>query len=301
MPNPEPVVRRAYAKVNLALAVGPAIAPARAGAGYHPIASWLHAIDLFDDVAARRLPEGAASRHRVAWAADAPRPSPIDWPIEKDLAVRAHRALEAAAGQELPVELTVTKRVPVGGGFGGGSSDAAATLVLLDELFGLGLGRERLAAIGLKLGSDVPFFVDDAPPRPAVVAGLGERVERQRRVEGEVVLVLALFGCATGAVYRAFDERAGAELREAPVKSLAAGGRIESGALFNDLAWAAERAEPRLGELRRRAEAVAGGPVQMTGSGSALFIPVAPGSGAAVEAKLRAKLADVGVVRTRLV
>lgn len=301
VPNPEPVVGRAYAKVNLALAVGPPIPAGRPGAGYHPIASWMHAIDLFDEVTARRLPDGAASVYRVAWAAGAPRPSPIDWPVERDLGARAHRALEDAAGRPLPVELTATKRIPVGGGLGGGSSDAGAALILLDALFGLGLGRERLGAIGLSLGSDVPYFVDGAPPRPALVTGLGERIERTRQAVAELVLLLPAFGCATGPVYRDFDASPPTRLREAPVRALAATARVADAALFNDLSSAAERVEPRLAELRRRAHAAAGVPVHMTGSGSTLFVPVSPGAGAALEAKLKRELADVGVVRTRLV
>lgn len=298
--------RRAYAKVNLALAVGPAIPAGEPGAGYHPIASWMHAIDLFDEVTAERLPGGSASRHVTAWAPDAPRPTPIDWPGARDLVARAHGALESAAGHALPAALTLTKRVPVAGGLGGGSSDAAATLALLNDLFALGLGRDRLAAIGHGLGSDVPFFLDDGsgPPRSALVSGLGDRVERAARADAELLLLLPPFGCATGAVYAAFDALRGGvgfDARAEEARRLVRAGSLRGAGLFNDLLPAAERVEPRLGEVRRRAEAIAGAPVRLSGSGSTLFLAATEGSGPGLAAKLRAELADVQVARARLV
>ncbi len=291
--------RRAYAKVNLALAVGPPIPAGRPNAGYHPIASWMHSIDLYDEVAVRRLGDDGASRFRVEWAADAPRRSPIDWPAEKDLAFLAHAALERAAGRTLPVELTVRKRIPAGGGLGGGSSDAAATLVLIDEVFGLGLGAARLREIGLTLGSDVGFFVDPphSPARPAFVGGLGDEVERVPAARGSLLLVIPPLGCETGAVYRAYDGAPAASFRVDEVRALARAAALDGLRFFNDLSAAAERVEPRLGELRRRAERVTGGPVRMSGSGSTLFVP----DGAGVETNLRRELADVVVVRARLV
>src|SRR5215831_1553762 len=120
---------RAYAKVNLCLSVG---APVTEGpkAGFHPIASWMQAIDLYDEVTIRRLPAGAKeSEYTVRWADDAPCQTPIDWPLEKDLGVRAHRALEAPTGPGFAVSIDIAKRIPVGGGLGGGSSDAAAVLL----------------------------------------------------------------------------------------------------------------------------------------------------------------------------
>jgi 4-diphosphocytidyl-2-C-methyl-D-erythritol kinase len=298
-PTPD-AVSRAYAKVNLALAVAPPIPAARPNAGYHPIASWMHSIDLYDDVAVRRLRGiGDPSRFGVEWAADAPRRSPIDWSAEKDLSFRAHAAVERAAGRTLPVELIVTKRIPVGGGLGGGSSDAAATLVLIDELFGLGLGQARLREIGLGLGSDVGFFVDPphSPARPAFVSGLGDRVERVPAARGSLLLVVPPLGCETRAVYRAYDGAPAASFRADEVRAMAHAAALNASPLFNDLSGAAERVEPRLGELRRRAERASGHPVRMSGSGSTLFVPDEPG----LEANLRRELADVVVVRTGLV
>lgn len=269
---------RAHAKINLALAVGPA-APPR---GYHPIASWFACVGLHDEVELTAIGEGRPSEWRIEWAADAPRPTPIDWPIEKDLAVRAHRALESAAGRALPVRGVVRKRVPVGAGLGGGSADCAAAMMAMDQLFGLGLGAARLRELCVPLGSDIAFFIDeecgpDRPARPALVAGFGERIERLGRVQREqshLVLFLPSFGCPTGPVYQAFDRLPARPLREDEVRALAAGLIVDPARLFNDLAAPAAMVEPRLGDALATLRAGLGGlgaHVHVTGSGSAMF------------------------------
>ena len=94
-------------------------------------------------------------------------------PEEANLVVRAARRLQAATGCRLGVDLRLDKRLPQGGGLGGGSSDAATTLVALNRLWGTGLGEDELAALGLALGADVPVFVRG---RAAWGEGVGERL-----------------------------------------------------------------------------------------------------------------------------
>lgn len=265
------ITRRAYAKINLALSVGGALPPGtrRAGrdvSGYHPIASWMAPIELWDEV---RVTRGGGGASEVLWAGNAVRASPIDWELGRDLAVRAIRALESAAGIGEELCVRVEKRIPVGGGLGGGSSDAAAALLAGNALLDEPLAAERLAAIALSLGSDVAFFLDDCPPRPALVSGLGERVERIARVPGELLLIVPGFGCPTGAVYRAFDAGPPAKLNEARVRGLIEAGTVDPASLFNDLAGAACVVEPRLAAIL--AVLVPLGPVHVTGSGSCLF------------------------------
>lgn len=294
-------LRHAYAKVNLALSVGPPLPEGRPGAGMHPIASWMHAIDLFDEVEVR--PEGPPGLE-VAWAPDAPRPTPLDWPPEKDLAWRAMGLLEREAGRTLGAAVRVLKRIPVGGGLGGGSSDAAAALMLGNEAFGLGLTTEHLAALARELGSDVAFFFDggDGPPRPAVVAGLGDRIARLEPVRGAVVLIVPPFGCPTGAVYRAYDALGPRPLREGEIAHLAAAGRIDAGLLFNDLIKAAEQVQPELAVLRESLRRAGAGAVCMSGSGSTLFVPVSSAyEAAAVEHRLRPATPDAAILGVRLV
>lgn len=287
---------RAPAKINLALTV----APPRQADGLHPICSWFVPVDLADDLVVERLAPGRPSRYDITWAADAPRPTPIDWTIEKDLAVRAHRLLETEVGRALPVSLRLAKRIPVGGGLGGGSSDAAAMLRALVSLFEAPIAAERLRALALRLGSDVPFFLQN-PPSPAIVEGVGESITPTPRVEGRVVLIVPPFGCATGAVYKAFDARPPGPFRAADVHRMATSGRIDGAPLFNDLAPAAEAVEPRLAEARQRAEAAIAGRIHLTGSGSTLFVPC---GGAAEQTRLverlRAALPLIPLVVARL-
>lgn len=272
MSRPEPITLPAHAKLNLALTVGAPI-PDGPRAGHHPIASWMIAIDLADRVTLTPLPRGTPARVRVIMEDGAP----VAWPIETDLAFRAHRALEEVAGP-LPVEIRVVKSIPAGGGLGGGSSDGAAVLRGLVRLFGLRIDHDRLVSIAHGLGSDLPFFLDpavrtpDAPPRPALVTGLGERIERlpTRRFERPILLIAPPFDCPTGEVYRAFDENP-RPFRPEAVERLAREEGFDPAALFNDLAPAARKVRPGLGIMRDALALGLGRPVHVSGSGSTLF------------------------------
>lgn len=279
------VVRRAPAKVNLALSVGSAEPREVNGvpnprAGWHRIASWMVCVDLCDVVTVK--PTGHASTYDIRWATDAPKPTPIDWPVPSDLAVRAHRALERTAGRELGVHLTLEKRIPVGGGLGGGSSDAAMTLLAIREAFELEITDQKLMELGATLGSDVPFFISPNH-QSGVIHGFGERVERTpRRSGGEhaALLIIPPFGCATPEVYRAFDRlhAPGASPRvpeDDRVRTLAHG-PVDPALWFNDLEEAANAVEPRLAEFRLLAERAFGVRVMLTGSGSTLIALIEP-------------------------
>ncbi len=111
---PETLVSQAPAKLNLALSVGP---PAEDG--MHPICTWMVAIDLCDELTVTRLEADRLSCYAIIWHEDAKRRSDIDWPITRDLAVRAHLALEQHTNSRLPVQLKLQKRIPVGAGLGG--------------------------------------------------------------------------------------------------------------------------------------------------------------------------------------
>jgi 4-diphosphocytidyl-2-C-methyl-D-erythritol kinase len=269
---------RAYAKVNLALSVAPPEPAGSPKSGWHRIASWFHAVDLHDELHIRELRTGEPSMVRVLWAPDAPQPSPIDWPIESDLASRAIRALESHLGRPLSLDITLLKRIPVGGGLGGGSSDAAAALLAVLSFCNVSIDTDALGRIASSLGSDVPYFLSQpspaAPPRPALVQGFGESITRlgPPAHPTPITLVFPPFGCNTREVYARFDATLspGHALRD--VAHLASS-PLEPAALFNDLYPAANdvsggKLEPLAEALRAAARA----PVLMSGSGSTLIV-----------------------------
>ncbi len=180
-------------------------------------------------------------------------------------------------------------------------------LLGLRDLFALSIPDEGLVSCAHALGTDIPFFVDPVawragrPPRPAVVSGLGDRIDRVGRLSGSLTLFVPPFGCETGAVYRAFDTdptRSCDVSRVLRIVGEGVGrGAADSGELFNDLAGPAERSEPRLGRTRRALRDALGVPVHVSGSGSTLFC-IDPDTGDAP-----APIPDgfgVRIVRTRL-
>lgn len=273
------VERRAWAKINLCLSVASPEPPDSPRPGWHRIASWFGAIDLYDTLVLTSLPTGRETFLERLWAPDAPRATPIDWPAERDLALRALRLLEGHAGRPLPTHLRIEKRIPVGGGLGGGSSDAAATLLAANELHRLGLSSDDLRRLGAQLGADVPFFLDDHdPPRPALVTSFGERVERVDPVGGVIELAVPAFSCPTPEVYAALDrarpEPAVAD--EARVRRVIEQARrhgLHQADLFNDLAEPACMVRPGLARLLEGLRARGWRRALVTGSGACVFWP----------------------------
>ena len=259
------VTRRAPAKINLALAVG----PRDETTGLHPICSWFAAIDLVDELTVTRLESDRLSRYAILWHEEALVTTPIDWSITKDLAVRAHRRLEEETMQSLPVQLKLQKRIPVGGGLGGGSSDAAAMLLATRELFELEVHNETLARIALELGSDVPFFLHGSS---AIVEGIGDEVHEATAPGGAIVLIVPEVTCSTADVYREFDCLPTPALDAQRIIELTQRKSIDPEALFNDLSQPALRVAPELAEIRKLAATISGECVHITGSGSAMFI-----------------------------
>jgi 4-diphosphocytidyl-2-C-methyl-D-erythritol kinase len=148
----------APAKLNLMLQI-----VGRRADGYHELQTVFQIIDLHDTVYLTALDHAAIER-----------PSgPDSVAAEDDLTVRAARKLQATVGTAQGARIEVHKRIPMGGGLGGGSSDAAAVLVGLNELWRGGLSVDELAALGLELGADVPVFVRGSS---AWAEGLGERL-----------------------------------------------------------------------------------------------------------------------------
>jgi 4-diphosphocytidyl-2-C-methyl-D-erythritol kinase len=148
----------APAKLNLFLHV-----TGRRADGYHELQTLYQLIDLTDTISISVRPDGEIERAL----------GPSDIEPETDLTVRAARALKSATGAREGATIRVRKRIPQGAGLGGGSSDAATTLLALNELWGCRLPLEELSRLGLALGADVPVFIKGSS---AWAEGVGERL-----------------------------------------------------------------------------------------------------------------------------
>ncbi|MFI4860451.1 MAG: 4-(cytidine 5'-diphospho)-2-C-methyl-D-erythritol kinase [Phycisphaerales bacterium JB063] len=267
------------AKINFALSVGPPRED-----GMHPIASWMVPIDLCDTLTLRRATQaGEPDTFDIAFAADAPAPQPIDWPLTSDLAYRAFDALERVANRELPVHTTLEKRIPAGAGLGGGSADAAGMIVGLNALFGLKMKGPAMMEVASSLGSDVMFqLAARQTTGGAIVTGTGEQIELlPTQPPTTLLLVLPPFGCSTPEVYRAFDTTLDPDSPEpADPRRVGQLARATAGPhmrCFNDLAKAACVVQPGLHQVLDQLSALGLSPY-ITGSGSAVFCVLDPGS-----------------------
>lgn len=245
MTTPTRLVLPAPGKLNLFLHV-----TGRRADGYHLLESVFVPISLADTVALSRRDDG------VVALVDAPH----GLTTESDLACRAARALQAATDCRFGVDIRLHKRIPQGGGLGGGSSDAATTLLGLNWLWQLALPRADLLALALPLGADVPFFVHG---QAALASGIGERLLTVNLPSRWVVVAFPGVGVATGPVFSATDLCRTTPSIKRPVFTLSHG--------RNDLQPVAERIEPRVAALRA-AFALAGyAEARMTGSGACVF------------------------------
>ena len=150
---------RSPAKLNLFLHI-----VGRRSDGYHLLQSVFQLIDWCDTLSLKQIPENEVRRI-----------NPIPGvPPESDLVVRAAQLLKEFCQIERGVEIDLKKEIPMGAGLGGGSSDAASTLIGLNALWNLQLSKDTLAHLGLKLGADVPFFIFG---KNAFVEGVGEQIQ----------------------------------------------------------------------------------------------------------------------------
>lgn len=255
------MTRAAPAKINLGLHV-----LRRRADGFHDVATVLVRIPWND-----RLTVSDDDADAFTFTCSDPA-LPTD---ARNLCVRAADALRAEAGRPLPgVHLHLDKHIPYGAGLGGGSSDAAATLELLDARWGLGLSRERLHALAAALGSDVPFFLG-APA--ALATGRGEVLEPLRDADGEpyrlpfpVVVVAPHVEVATAEAYRLVTPRAeGRPDLAALVRSNDLGRWAE--ALRNDFQAPVEAAHPAIHFAREALLDAGAAYASLSGSGGAVF------------------------------
>jgi 4-diphosphocytidyl-2-C-methyl-D-erythritol kinase len=252
------VERRAHAKINLFLRVGPLRAD-----GYHEVETLVAPISLHDTV--RVAPAEALGVEVTGPAARAG-----DVPVGGlNLAIVAALALgDACAGSGAAIR--IEKRIPAAAGLGGGSADAAATLHALNELWGCGLDVATLATVAERIGSDVPALVLGGP---VLASGRGERVAPVEVGTTWWVVLHHADGVRSPDAYRWFDEDGGVAGPD-PGALLAAARAGDAAALapllFNDLEAPVVRRHPAIGEGLERLRAAGALAARMSGSGSSV-------------------------------
>ena len=262
----------APAKLNLFLHI-----TGRRPDGYHLLQSVFVLIDWADTLHFEHRPGGRLSRE------DLTVPLPAD-----DLVLRAARALQQATGCTEGAHIRVAKQVPAQAGMGGGSSDAASTLLALNRLWNLGLGPDALCALGLALGADVPFFLRG---HNAWVEGVGEQITALPATlplpTGKLLVVMPAAGLETARIFSAPDLRR--DHFPATITGFAADPQAFLTNACNDLQPVAQRLCPEVTQALDWLASL-GLAGRMTGSGSAVFawtppdfcVPKAPDAGSNV-------------------
>jgi len=259
----------APAKINLFLHI-----LGRRDDGYHEIQSVFAPVDLCDTLDFALREDG-----RIVREGD------LTGPPDADLAVRAARALQpralggarAGSARAVPgVTIGVQKRIPVGAGLGGGSSDAATTLIALNRLWGLRLAREDLAELARQIGADVPFFLGDGP---AFVEGVGERCTALRLPLAWYVIAYPQVHVSTAEIFS--DPKLTRDTKRTTIAGFSTALSGSNRHLFgaNDLEPVVRSRFPPVDEALRMLECY--GPARMSGSGSAVYCPL----GSAAEAQ----------------
>lgn len=271
------ITMEAPAKINLYLEVGPARPD-----GYHPVRTILQTVALCDLVEVEVTDGGEGLRLEVE--GDAP-------PGEDNLCLRAAAAFLAATGMRMGVSVRLLKRIPQAAGLGGGSSDAAAVLRVLNFIAGEAMSKEELLSAASTLGMDVPFFLVGGT---VLGEGRGERVTPLTQAPPlPVLLVNPGAGLATGEVYRRFDLCSGggppAQGSGDLVDALSRGdvGAIAP-LLHNSLQRAACELMPEIAALLEKAAGAGAAATLVSGSGPTVFLLAADDEQAAyLEAEMK--------------
>lgn len=255
----------AQAKVNLALFVGRPDAT-----GYHEIRTLFQRIDLADDIVIR---VGGATRSLDCAGPHLPAAGLGD--PTANLAYRAAAAYAERASWVTGFAIELTKHIPVGGGLGGGSADAGATLRALEALAPTPLGAAVVRDIAARLGADVAFLASDAVT--AVGTGRGDLLRAVPPLAPrQLLLLVPPFGIPTAHAYRWLDEDDAGTLATAPELDLTAHDAAERWTMLtavshNDFERVVERRHPMLADLRRRLSDAGAAVARLSGSGSTVF------------------------------
>jgi 4-diphosphocytidyl-2-C-methyl-D-erythritol kinase len=250
---------RTFAKVNYALDV----LGLRAD-GYHEVSTVMQSISLADEV---------ELRYRSGGFDLSLEPEEVEiGPQDRNTTYLAWKALQRLTGKQLPVKVTLRKKIPAGAGLGGGSANAAAVLVGLNELFGLGLRLDELRGIGAGIGADVPFCISGGT---ALGEGVGEILTPLPAPPAHLLVVAKpLRSADTAGIYRAYDEAKTESTNSVkPVASALRAGSLPTLAAVvgNDLAPVTRDIIPEVAELEQSLLASGALGASMSGSGPAVY------------------------------
>jgi len=258
---------KSHAKINLGLYI-----TGKRSNGYHELCSVFLPIELHDKIE-------ITSSDKFSISATGPfgRTCPTD---EKNTMFKAYsklKALMSTKGVGLdPVKINIQKNIPSEAGLGGGSSDAAAVLKGVNNLYDLGLGSQELKIIGAEIGADVPFFIDE---EPALVEGIGELVTPFKLEHNYwILLIKPSKGISTADVYRQFtlsltlknsNVKHTEHLRNLCFQGLKKAEELKT--LYNDLESISVKILPEISAIRAYLEALSPLVTMMSGSGSSVF------------------------------
>jgi len=245
---------RSPAKLNLFLHI-----VGRRSDGYHLLQSVFQLIDWCDTVSLKLIPENEVRRIN---------PIPGILP-EQDLVVRAAKLLKEFSKIQTGVEIGLKKEIPMGAGLGGGSSDAATTLIGLNALWDLKLDTQTLSMLGLKLGADVPFFIFG---KNAFVEGIGEQIQEIPLETQEFLVIFPNQGIPTISIFQ--DPELTRDHAPITIDRFIASPQLNQS---NDCQAVAVRICPEVKQaLDWISLAVPGSAPRMSGSGSSVFIVLDP-------------------------
>ena len=236
----------APAKINLFLHV-----TGRRSDGYHELQTLFQLLDWGDEIRIRKTRQPQISRMSANYCVAE----------SDDLAIRAARTLQRASGCNSGAEIGVKKNIPLGSGMGGGSSDAATVLLALNRLWGCGFSLAELSGLGVKLGADVPVFVQGYS---ALATGIGDLLTPVELGAREYVLVFPDFSMSTREVFG----DPGLKRDSAPINR----DQVLSGQGRNDCEILVGKRFPEF--LKILQSLIKWGPAMMTGTGSGIFIPM---------------------------
>jgi len=227
--------------------------------GFHEIRSLMRRIDLFDEIEMELAGKGIKLR---TTGEETPQG-------RENLACRAAEEFFTARGKGEGLEISLQKKIPVAAGLGGGSSDAATVLLGLNELLATTWSKEKLMALGTKIGADVPFFILETA---ALAEGIGEKLTPVTLPDPMwCLLLIPPFRLSTAWSYAAYD-RAGDKKRELPLlKKSYAGIQEMVPFMYNDLEAVALARYPEIGRLKKELLHAGAQGALMTGSGPVIF------------------------------